>query len=103
MCYEIRHYQSRPGRRQEWVRYVEEVDIPFQTSKGMAVTASFTDEQDDDGYVRNGAVLVTQTVAQGSPDTGIGRRPAASTTPAGGTWISMKGGRLDYDTAFTRR
>ncbi|PNE36970.1 hypothetical protein AOB60_21185 [Streptomyces noursei] len=49
------------------------------------------------------AVVVTQAVAQGSPDTGTGRRPAASSTPAGGTWISMKGGRLDFDTAFTRR
>ncbi|MFJ9034111.1 NIPSNAP family protein [Streptomyces sp. NPDC102274] len=51
MFYELRRYQARPGRRDEWVRYMEEVVIPFQTSKGMTVTASFIDEEDPDGYV----------------------------------------------------
>ncbi|KJK57476.1 NIPSNAP family protein [Saccharothrix sp. ST-888] len=51
MFYEIRRYQTRPGRRDEWVRYMEGVVIPFQTSKGMTVTASFIDEEDPDGYV----------------------------------------------------
>ncbi|MFI9722905.1 NIPSNAP family protein [Streptomyces sp. NPDC052396] len=51
MFYEIRRYQSRPGRRAEWIRYMEDVVIPFQTAKGMIVTASFTDEEDKDGYV----------------------------------------------------
>ncbi len=51
MFYEIRYYQSQPGRRQEWIRYMEDVVIPFQASKGVAVVASFTDEQDEDGYV----------------------------------------------------
>ncbi|GCD93143.1 NIPSNAP family protein [Embleya hyalina] len=51
MFYEIRRYRTRPGRRDEWVRYMEEVVIPFQTSKGMTVTASFTDEEDPDGYI----------------------------------------------------
>lgn len=51
MFYEIRRYQSKPGRRDEWVRYMEDVVIPFQQSKGMTVTASFVDEQDEDGYV----------------------------------------------------
>ncbi|MGW1197941.1 NIPSNAP family protein [Streptomyces sp. NPDC002536] len=51
MYYEIRRYQARPGRREEWVRYMEDVVIPFQTSLGMDVTASFTDDEDEDGYV----------------------------------------------------
>lgn len=51
MFYEIRRYQSQPGRRDEWIRYMEDVVIPFQASKGIDVLASFTDEQDDDGYV----------------------------------------------------
>lgn len=51
MFYEIRRYQIRPGRRDEWVRFMEDVVIPFQQSKGMAVTASFIDEEDDDAYV----------------------------------------------------
>ncbi|WP_037859143.1 NIPSNAP family protein [Streptomyces sp. NRRL S-340] len=51
MHYEIRRYQARPGRRGEWVRYMEDVVIPFQASLGMDVTASFVDDQDQDGYV----------------------------------------------------
>ncbi|WP_405590298.1 NIPSNAP family protein [Streptomyces sp. NBC_01092] len=51
MFYELRRYRTRPGRRDEWVRYMEDVVIPFQTSKGMTVTASFIDEEDQDGYV----------------------------------------------------
>jgi hypothetical protein len=49
--YEIRRYQAQPGRRDEWVRYMEDTVIPFQTSLGMEVTASFVDDQDQDGYV----------------------------------------------------
>ncbi|CAG6398589.1 NIPSNAP family containing protein [Streptomyces cocklensis] len=51
MYYEIRRYQARSGRREEWVRYMEDVVIPFQASLGMDVTASFVDTQDEDGYV----------------------------------------------------
>jgi hypothetical protein len=51
MYYEIRRYQAQPGRREEWVRYMEDVVIPFQASLGMDVTASFVDAEDEDGYV----------------------------------------------------
>lgn len=51
MHYEIRHYQTRPGRRDEWVRYMEDVIIPFQTAQGMDVVASFVDTKSEDGYV----------------------------------------------------
>jgi hypothetical protein len=51
MFYEIRRYQTRPERRDEWVRYMEDVVIPFQQAKGMTVIASFIDEEDEDGYV----------------------------------------------------
>jgi hypothetical protein len=51
MFYEIRRYQAQPGRRDDWVRYIEEVVIPFQESQGMTVVASFVDEEDPDGYV----------------------------------------------------
>ncbi|GAA1560356.1 NIPSNAP family protein [Kribbella lupini] len=51
MFYEIRRYQTQPGRRDEWVRYMEEAVIPFQIEQGMTVTASFVDEEDPDGYV----------------------------------------------------
>ncbi|MER5542416.1 NIPSNAP family protein [Streptomyces sp. CG4] len=51
MYYEIRRYQAQPGRREEWVRYMEDVVLPFQTSLGMDVTASFIDDEDEDRYV----------------------------------------------------
>lgn len=51
MFYEIRRYQARPGRRDDWVRYMEDTVIPFQRAKGMTVIASFIDEEDEDGYV----------------------------------------------------
>ncbi|MBM9468550.1 NIPSNAP family protein [Nakamurella leprariae] len=49
--YEIRHYTLQPGTRDEWVKYMEEVIIPFQTSKGMVINGSFLDEEDEDKYV----------------------------------------------------
>jgi hypothetical protein len=49
--YEIRHYTLQPGTREQWVKYMEEVIIPFQTSKGMDIDGSFLDEEDENGYV----------------------------------------------------
>lgn len=51
MFYELRQYQARPGKRDEWVRYMEEVVIPFQVSKGMVIAGSFVDEEHEDRYV----------------------------------------------------
>ncbi|MCB0116140.1 MAG: NIPSNAP family protein [Caldilineaceae bacterium] len=51
MLFELRQYRTRPGKREEWVRWMEEVIIPFQISKGMVVLGSFTGEQEDDLYV----------------------------------------------------
>lgn len=51
MFYEIRRYQIQPGLRDEWVRYMEGVVIPFQVAQGMTVTGSFVDDEDPDGYV----------------------------------------------------
>ena len=51
MLFELRQYRTRPGKSEEWVRWMEEVIIPFQISKGMVVLGSFTGEQEDDLYV----------------------------------------------------
>src|SRR5262249_57318568 len=51
MLYELRQYRAQPGRRDDLARYMEEVIIPFQTSKGMVVVASFVGEAEDDLYV----------------------------------------------------
>ena len=33
MFYEIRRYQTEPGRRDEWVRYMENVVIPYSSPR----------------------------------------------------------------------
>lgn len=50
MFYEFRQYTLFPGKRAEWVKYMESVIIPFQVSKGMVVLGSFVDEQDENVY-----------------------------------------------------
>jgi hypothetical protein len=51
MLYELRQYRAQPGRRDDLARYMEEVIIPFQASKGMVIVASFVGEAEDDLYV----------------------------------------------------
>ncbi len=51
MFYELRQYRTRPGQRQAWVSYMEEVIIPFQVSKGMVILGNWVGEQEDDLYV----------------------------------------------------
>jgi hypothetical protein len=51
MIFELRQYRTRPGQRENWVRFMEEVIIPFQTEKGMVIIGSFVGEQEQDLYV----------------------------------------------------
>ena len=50
MFYELRRYTVNAGKMDEWVRFMEETIIPFQTSKGMVIIGSFRGE-DDTTYV----------------------------------------------------
>lgn len=50
MFFEFRQYTCFPGKRDEWVAYMENVVIPFQASKGMVVVGSFVDEEDENIY-----------------------------------------------------
>ena len=50
MFFELREYRTRPGQREPWVRFMEEVIIPFQVSKGMVVVGSFVGEEESDLY-----------------------------------------------------
>lgn len=50
MLIELRHYTCRPGQREAWVKFMEEVIIPFQEEKGIAVLGSFIGEEDPDAY-----------------------------------------------------
>jgi len=51
MFFELRQYRTQPGKRAEWVEYMEGEIIPFQVSKGMVVVGSFVGEEEDDLYV----------------------------------------------------
>ena len=51
MFIELRQYRTRPGKRDEWVKMMEEVVIPFQASKGMVVLGSFVAEGEEDLYI----------------------------------------------------
>jgi hypothetical protein len=51
MLYELRQYRSKPGRRDDLARVMDEVVIPFQSSKGMVIVASFVAEEEEDLYV----------------------------------------------------
>ena len=49
--YELRQYEVRPGKMDEWLKLMDEEIIPFQTSLGMIVSGSFRGETDDGLYV----------------------------------------------------
>lgn len=49
--FELRQYRTKPGQRDNWVKYMEETVIPYQISKGMVVIGSFVGEEEDDLYV----------------------------------------------------
>lgn len=51
MFFELRQYGTQPGQRDNWVKYMEEIVIPFQVSKGMVIVGSFVGEQEQDLYV----------------------------------------------------
>ena len=51
MFLELRQYRTLPGQRNDWVKYMEEVIIPFQVSKGMVIVGSFVGEEELDLYV----------------------------------------------------
>ena len=51
MLFELRTYECKPGKREAWVKMMEEEIIPFHVSKGMVILGSFIAEQDDSTYV----------------------------------------------------
>jgi hypothetical protein len=48
---ELRQYRCHPGERDNWVKFMEEVIIPFQVQKGMVIVGSFVSEEEDDHYI----------------------------------------------------
>ena len=51
MLFELRQYTINEGRREEFVKLMEEQIIPFQTAQGMTILGSFVSEEDDNTYV----------------------------------------------------
>lgn len=51
MFFELREYRTLPGQRQNWVNFMEQEIIPFQTAKGMVIVGSFVGEEEDDLYI----------------------------------------------------
>ena len=51
MFLELRQYRTHPGQRNNWVKYMEEIIIPIQVSKGMVIVGSFVGEEELDLYV----------------------------------------------------
>jgi hypothetical protein len=51
MFFELREYRTKPGQRERWVKFMEEVILPFQISKGMVFIGSFVGTQEDDLYI----------------------------------------------------
>jgi hypothetical protein len=51
MLFELRQYRMRPGQQDNWVKYMEEVIIPFQTARGMTIVGSWVGEEEDDLFV----------------------------------------------------
>ena len=47
LFFELRQYLIRPGKKDEWVRLMEDEIIPFQQSQGMVIVGSFTGEEDE--------------------------------------------------------
>jgi len=48
--FELREYHLFPGKRAEWINYMENVIIPFQQARGMVVIGSFVGETEEDLY-----------------------------------------------------
>ncbi len=51
MFFELRQYRIKDGKRDRWVKLMEEKIIPFQVSKGMVFVASFVSLDEPDLYV----------------------------------------------------
>jgi NIPSNAP len=51
MFFELRQYRIRKGKMKRWVKYMDEVLIPFQVSQGMVVVGSFVAEEEEDLYI----------------------------------------------------
>jgi hypothetical protein len=50
MFFELRQYTMQPGKQAEFAKFMDNVIVPFQRSKGMVILGNFTGE-DESVYV----------------------------------------------------
>ena len=51
MFFELRQYQIKPGQMDNWVKYMDEVIVPFQLSKGMVIIGNWSGVEEENLYV----------------------------------------------------
>ncbi|MBK8015566.1 MAG: NIPSNAP family protein [Betaproteobacteria bacterium] len=49
--FELREYRIKDGKRDRWVKFMEEKIIPFQIERGMVIVGSWCDPEQPDHYV----------------------------------------------------
>ena len=49
--FELRQYRIKDGKRERWVKLMEEKVIPFQVARGMVIVGSWIDEEQPDHYL----------------------------------------------------
>lgn len=49
--FELRQYRIKDGKRDRWVKFMEEKVIPFQVERGMVIVGSWCDEEQPDHYI----------------------------------------------------
>jgi NIPSNAP len=49
--FEFRQYRIKDGKRERWVKFMEEKIIPFQVARGMVIAGSWIDPEQPDHYI----------------------------------------------------
>jgi hypothetical protein len=49
--FEFRQYRIKDGKRDKWVKFMEEKIIPFQVERGMVICGSWVDPEQPDHYI----------------------------------------------------
>ena len=51
MFFELRQYCIFPGKREQWVKFMEERIMPTQLAHGVVILGSFVGQEDEELYV----------------------------------------------------
>ena len=49
--FEFRQYRIKDGKRERWVKFMEDKIIPFQVERGMVIAGSWIDPEQPDHYI----------------------------------------------------